>query len=75
MLQAYLNYISNLDSISLRQIYNYIRYIRGTNILNIIFNIFNKQILQITILAIFNKQAKQTFSILLVYRNYNITLL
>jgi len=33
------------------------------------FNIFNKQILQIIIFVIFNKQAKQAINIFLIYRN------
>jgi len=33
------------------------------------FDIFDKQILQIIIFVIFDKQAKQTTSIFLVYRN------
>ncbi len=33
------------------------------------FNIFDKQILQTNIFIIFNKEARQTISIFLVYRN------
>ncbi len=39
------------------------------------FNIFNKQILQAIIFAIFDKQTKQTIKIFLVYRKLNTTFL
>jgi len=75
LLQAYLSYISSLDSTSLKQTYYYIRYTREANILNIIFDIFNKQVLQATIFAILNKQVKQAISIFLVYKKQNTILL
>ncbi len=65
MLRAYPSYTSNLDSTSLKKIYYYIRYTRETNILSIMVDIFEEQILQITMLAIFVKQARQTISIFL----------
>jgi len=75
LLRAYLSYTSSLDSTSLKQIYYYTWYAREANILNIMFDIFDKQVLRAIILAILNKQAKQTISIFLIYRKSNITFL
>jgi len=69
LLRAYLSCISDSDSTSLERIYYYIRYTRETSISSIIFNILDKQVLQATIFAIFDKQAKQTISIFLICKN------
>jgi len=69
VLRAYLSCISNLDFTRYKQICSYIRHVRETNILNIMFDMFDKRTSRTIMLAMLNKRARQTIYIFLIYRN------
>lgn len=55
MLQAYLSYISDLDSTRYESIYYYVRYAQEASISNIMLNMFNKRALRAIMFVMLNK--------------------
>jgi len=58
VLRAYLNYISDLDSIRYERIYYYVRHVRETNILSMMFDMFDKRTLRIIMFAMLNERTR-----------------
>jgi len=69
LLRAYSSYISDLDSTRYERICYYVRHVQETNILSMMFYMFDERTSQTIMFAMLNERTRQTIYIFLIYRN------